>query len=544
MMSDDRENVIPLRGLVGADQLDRSGPVLVVDGAAAQQHGAKVFPDYIVIAASEGADLSRLADRLITIWPLASDEGRHRAKSIAHKIVAAKAAMVRVVNADQLPPDWNLGGAVPIGINLRALIQSAAGIEDAEEIARLAQLDALSFDREKHAAAKRLGVSISALERAVKVERRAQQEAAAAAAAAAPAAVEPWREPVDGADWLAHMSKHALRFVAVKPELADAVALWILGTHALRAFSIYPRLLATSYAPEAGKTTMLHLVASVVPRPSIHDDATAASIYRSIDPDEPRCYLLDEMDRLAKHDRLVKVLNSGHRRGGYFTIWERGCERRFATFSPVMICMVGEPPAATASRCVWMRMKRRRPDEAIEPLEFADAAIAAESSILLRQAARWAEDHIEPLRASPRPATTLISRARDNWLPLLRIAALAGGEWPERAEKAAAELEASRGEGSLYDDLARDIAAFLAKEKKSRVSADELARWLVDSGNPRWGIERLTKNLLAYKLRPVGITPKPMRLSGTQVRQAYEASDFADFVARHSPPARPRRGVK
>jgi putative DNA primase/helicase len=546
-MSDD--NVIPLRaGLIGADQLGRQAPVLVVEGAAAQQHAARLFPDYVCIALSgdiEGADFSGLADRLVTIWPHASDEGRQRAKSIAHKIVEAKATTVRVAKTDELPPNWNFD-VVPQGINLRGLVQSATGIEDAEEIARLAQLDPLNFDREKKAASKRLGVGIGALELAVKVERRRQQEAATAAAVAAPVPIEPWKEPVSGADWLTHMAKHVRRFIAVKQELAHAVALWVLATHGLEAFNIFPRLLATSYAPEAGKTTLLRLIASVVPRPSIHDEATAASIYRTIDPNEPRCYLFDEMDNLRErqYQKLRKVLNSGFQRGGYFTVIERGDERQFPTFAPAGIFMIGEPHPAVASRCIWLRMKRRRPDETIEPFDAADPAIAAESSILARQATRWAQDNVAALKALPRPATTLISRPSDIWLPLLKCAALAAGEWPERAEKAISELEAHRGEGAPYDDLARDITAFLAKTKKSRVSADELATWLIERGNPRWGFERLTKNLLAYKLRPLGITPKPMRFSSTQVGQGYEVADFADFIARHAPPRLPPRRKK
>jgi hypothetical protein len=544
-MTDDPTNVVALRpGIIGADQLGREGPVLVVDGAAAQQYASKRFVNYVVIATSgdiDTTDFSPLADRLVTIWPSNSDEGRRRARALSHRIVAAKAAMVRVVKTETLPSGWNLGGEVPPGVDLWALVGNAAGIEDQEEVTRLAQLDPLSFDREKKAAATRLGVSMHALDLAVKIERRRQQEAAAAAAIAVPLPPEPWKEPVDGAGWLGHAAKQIRRFIAVKPELADAVALWCLGVHALPAFDIFPRLLETSYSPESGKTTLLHLIGAVVPRPSLHDDATAASIYRSIDPSEPRCFLLDEMDNVQKFDRLSKVLRSGHRRHGNFTLWERGREKQYWTFAPIALAMIGEPGAAIASRCIWLRLERRRPDEAIEPFDPADPPIAAELSVLLRQGARWAEDNVVALRASPRPATTLISRARDNWLPLLKISHLVGGGWPERCSKAAALLEADRGEGALYDDLARDIGKILKRKKRERISADELARELLDAGNPRWSVEKLSKNKLAYLLRPVRITPRPMRFSSTRIGQGYEVEDFADFLARHG---RPRKGGK
>ena len=75
-----------------------------------------------------------------------------------------------------------------------------------------------------------------------------------------------------------------------------------------------------------------------------------------------------------------------------------------------------------------------------------------EFAIVRRQAARWAADNFDNL-IDPDPAIpqALNDRAADNWRPLLAIADMAGGEWPQRAREAACVLS---GEGH---DLAENV---------------------------------------------------------------------------------------
>jgi putative DNA primase/helicase len=92
-------------------------------------------------------------------------------------------------------------------------------------------------------------------------------------------------------------------------------------------------------------------------------------------------------------------------------------------------------PGTLADRSVTIDLKRRLPSETIEPFRLDRTA---HLDILARQAARWAQDNAENVRAAnPDMPEGIYNREADNLRPLLAIADVAGGEWPERARKAA-----------------------------------------------------------------------------------------------------------
>ena len=93
-------------------------------------------------------------------------------------------------------------------------------------------------------------------------------------------------------------------------------------------------------------------------------------------------------------------------------------------------------------------MRRRSPDERLDRLrlDLLDQELAA----LRRRAVRWVADNRAALRSlevdTPKD---LSDRAADNWRPLITIATAAGGDWPERAHKAALVLSV---QGAETDD--------------------------------------------------------------------------------------------
>jgi hypothetical protein len=68
---------------------------------------------------------------------------------------------------------------------------------------------------------------------------------------------------------------------------------------------------------------------------------------------------------------------------------------------------------------------------------------------LARKAARWAADNAERIGAAdPDLPPGIFNREADNWRPLFSIAAVAGGDWPERTRCAEPALT-----GNLEDSL-------------------------------------------------------------------------------------------
>lgn len=112
--------------------------------------------------------------------------------------------------------------------------------------------------------------------------------------------------------------------------------------------------------------------------------------------------------------------------------------RRFRAWCPKAVGLIGnigDIRDTLDDRSIRIRMQRKPIDK--HTAEFREDRI--EPFIALqRQTARWAADNMDALRAAdPAVPDVLNDRARQNWRPLLAIANLIGGDWPQLALKAA-----------------------------------------------------------------------------------------------------------
>jgi putative DNA primase/helicase len=102
-----------------------------------------------------------------------------------------------------------------------------------------------------------------------------------------------------------------------------------------------------------------------------------------------------------------------------------------------------------------VRLQRKPPTATVARLRRRDSE---EFAALRSQAARWAVDNFDLLiDPEPRLPNGLNDRASDNWRPLLAIADLAGGEWPQEARRAACRLSGEEQDGAIGVELLRDI---------------------------------------------------------------------------------------
>jgi putative DNA primase/helicase len=88
-------------------------------------------------------------------------------------------------------------------------------------------------------------------------------------------------------------------------------------------------------------------------------------------------------------------------------------------------------------------MIRRRRDQYVRPWVYGELIERDVLRPIRRKLKRWVLDNADALRAAhpviPQ-ALYVNDRAVDIWRPLLAIAAVVGGEWPERARNAAVTL--------------------------------------------------------------------------------------------------------
>ena len=291
-------------------------------------------------------------------------------------------------------------------------------------------------------------------------------------------------------------------------------------------------LAATSPAPQCGKTTLLTFLSATTARPLSSSNLTASIVFRAVEKWKPTL-LIDEADTfLGEKDELRGVLNSGHNRGSAYVLRSVGEDyepKRFCTWSPKAIALIGKLPPTLSSRSIHIRLRRKAQSERIVELR---ADRLRHLVPLSQKAARFAADNAISLHATePKMPDELYGRAADNWRPLIAIADVAGGKWPERARKVAVELSGTINEQVAGIMLLEDLHAIWQKEKQHALHSQDIVAALVAmEGRPwaEWKNGRpLTKTQLADLLSDFGISSKQIWATGKN-RHGYERSAFDD----------------
>jgi Protein of unknown function (DUF3631) len=540
-----------------------ASPIIVTEGEKKADVVPALFPGYFGTTsmggarAAKGSDWAPLAGHKVIIWPDHDEPGRLYADDVATLAVAAGAVSVAIVT---VPADWlvgwDLADPVPEGTAtdvLAELLQLArpwtppapnrrnGEVDDGVEIARLAALAPLAYERERQAAAKRLDCRAPILDRLVAGARNNGATTTGQGRALDLYEPEPWPHPVDGATLLDQMAATVRRHVVLGETEAAAVALWVLATHAFDAFSIFPRLFVTAPEKGCGKTTLLDVLSCLVARPLAASSIKAAALFRTIETAQPTL-LLDEADAYVRSDEdLRSVLDSGHSRRGSVIrcVGDDHEPRQFSTWAPVALAAIGHLPGTIEDRSIRIGMRRRRPDEKVESLRL-DRAEHLER--LACMAARWAADHAARLAtADPAIPAGIVNRAADNWRPLLAVADLAGGGWPERGRGAAIGLSLN-GEETVSAKvlLLADLRGLFDREPPNGVlftreilaalHQDETRPW------PEWKNGKpITDRQLAALLKEFKIVPRTVR-RGADTEKGYRFEWFEDIFARYLPP--------
>ena len=288
---------------------------------------------------------------------------------------------------------------------------------NAEDVVHsLAKLSALEYDQRREQAAQRLGVRVTTLDGEV---QRYRGELEVQDAGCLFPVVQPWKDPVDGAELLDDLIEAIQCYVILEDQEAEAVALWILFAWAFDAWTIAPMLQITAPERACGKSRLLEVVGLLVPRPLPTGSISTAATFRVIEAHQPTL-LVDEVETfLPENPELTGVLNNGYLRRQAHVIRCQGDDHHVKTFkvwAPKALCGIGELTDTLASRCITIAMRRKKPSEEVERLR-ADRQEWAE--VLCAKCFRWADDTIDRLRnADPEIPDQLDDRSQDNWRPL------------------------------------------------------------------------------------------------------------------------------
>jgi Protein of unknown function (DUF3631) len=269
------------------------------------------------------------------------------------------------------------------------------------------------------------------------------------------------------------------------------------------------------------------------------------AIFRAIEIARPTL-LIDEADTfLNDKSDLHGILNSGHRRNSAYvlravSIGDGYEPRKFSTWAAVAFAMIGRAPETLEDRSIPVALRRRRRDEAIVPFRHNDVD---DLRRLASMTARWSRDVTGEIgRAVPIVPDGIHNRQADNWSPLLAIADVASGEWPERARHAAKTLTmVGAGEDQSNNILLlADVRNLFGTRPEGKITTRELIDALAAIEERPWSEwcrgRPITPAALAKLLAPFGVVPVNLKMPGEKVLKGYRREHFEDEFARYLPP--------
>lgn len=362
--------------------------------------------------------------------------------------------------------------------------------------------------------------------------------------------------PVDGAALLDEAAQALGDYVIFPSEAARlAAALWVLHTHALAACESTPRLVFLSAEKQSGKTRAQEVIELLAHNPKHAASLSAAALFRLVAAG-PLTLLMDEVDAIfgpqaGEHEDLRGLLNAGHRRGAevYRCVGEGSRQKAvpFPAFAPVALAAIGSLPDTIIDRSIVITMRRRLPTEKVEPFRHREAT--KRLTPIREGLAAWAAAHLTELEeARPEMPPGITDRPADVWEPLLALAEVAGGEWPERARAAAVHLNAERqkADPSMGMRLLEHIRTVFAEKQTDRLPTAVLLGALNMEEEWPWGaLPRTGKPLdpigLARRLKPFGVRPGTVRFNpgDKDTLKGYELAWFKDAFDRYLPAPNP-----
>jgi len=316
-------------------------------------------------------------------------------------------------------------------------------------------------------------------------------------------------------------------------------------TYVFDAFNHSPRLLITSPAPRCGKSTLLELLRATCSRPLLAANTSAAAVFRVVEAAAPSL-LIDEADSfLTACEELRGILNAGFESTGRVLRVEEAQRelrpRAFRCFAPVALAGIGRMPGTLEDRSIPIVLQRAEAESRSRLTKLRAPGARDALASLARQCARWAADSRDCLPLAPDVPSALNDRQADISVPLLSIADLAGGDWPDRVRRALLTLFGSDRDRSTIDlgsQLLADCYAVFTETGSGRITSSELASRLAGIETSPWGEiasgRPITPHRLAKLLAPFGIKPVTIRV-GLEVCRGYLRTDFEPSWCRYLP---------
>lgn len=323
-----------------------------------------------------------------------------------------------------------------------------------------------------------------------------------------------------------------------------ALTLWIAFAWAISEMDFSPRVVLYSPEKRCGKSLALEVISLLLHEPRMTSSISASALFRSIDKDESKANLIDEIDATfgrngdkEKAEALRQIINAGTKRGAIATrcVGATFETKDFKVFCAIAMAGIGEDsiPDTIRDRSIIIEMRRKHKAEKI--LEFQSDEVDQIFKPVRDRLEEWIGVHKQEFRKTrPELPSELNSRKKDVWKPLFKIAHSAGEEWIKKAWQASIALSS----GEVEDDQQSYRLRLLSdcreifKGRTSIGSTDMVAelRAIEEApygfGDHLLNTASLARNLSHYKIKP----------ERNNMFRFYSKSSFEDAWTRYLDP--------
>jgi len=426
----------------------------------------------------------------------------------------------------------------PPSDNLTASDAKVLPQTDDEVIARLATLKLLEYDRVRAENAKALKVRPATLDSMVKAEREKVKQDDSPFAD-----IEPCPHAIELALLLDDITHTIQRFIVLDKYQAQTAALWIAACWLIDVIDCAPIALINAPERACGKTQLLTVLGKLAPKTAQASGISPSVLFRMIEAYQPTLFI-DEIETVLKdNEDLRGLINAGHTRDSAY-VWRSVAKgddfepKRFTVWGMKAIAGINAIKLAetVTSRAIVFELRRKTSGEKVDRLRRAEAGLF---ETLASKLARFAEDYAsEVQQARPDLPDALGDREQDNFEPLLQIASVAGGHWPDTALNAALRLSnATQTPMSSANELLADIQEVFETKKVIKITTTELINMLCEDTEKSWATYNRGKSLsprqLSNKLKDYGIASKTIRINSYETAKGFEVEQFNDAFARY-----------
>jgi hypothetical protein len=247
--------------------------------------------------------------------------------------------------------------------------------------------------------------------------------------------------------------------------------------------------------------------------------ASRAALFRMV-AEGPITILFDEVDTIfgtkagGGNEDLRALLNVGYKRSATIPRYDARTRTvcRYPVYTPAALAgIAGGMPATITTRAITIHMRRRRPDEVVEP--FRERLVEQQARPLRAALATWLRSVADTVTdAEPAMPDGVTDRAAEIWEPLLAIADAAGGHWPTTARDACRHfvLTDAPAVDSLGVQLLSDVRDVFTEAGTDRMPSRQLLAALLTQDDGPWPSLTdgpLTARLLSRIMRRYDVAP-------------------------------------